>query len=163
LPEQRGLDAGIGLDGPLQIGSGLIDCRANVGVECADLCRLSFASIVALTAPQSAWPGHDDSLGAEHRDTVFEAGDGRSGRDIARNPCHEHLPDALTVFALSTFKSSPDKIIRPSAKRLLPSISRCSDASGLNEVCADAVCSRLKPAKATVAAPIRFNLAENAK
>jgi hypothetical protein len=153
----------LALTAPLQIGCGLIDCRANVGVERADLCRLSFSLDRGISRPAIGVAEHDDGLGAEHRDTVFEDGDGRSGRDIARNPCHEHLPDALTVFALSTFKSSPDKVIRPSAKRLLPSISRCSAASGLNEVCADAVCSRLKPAKATVAAPIRFKLAENAK
>jgi polyhydroxyalkanoate depolymerase len=51
----------------------------------------------------------------------------------------------------------------PSANHLLPSISRCRAASRLNEVNADAVCSRLKLAKATVAPPIRFSLADNAK
>jgi len=37
LAQQRGLDLGIGLDRRLEIRAGLVDGRANIGIERADL------------------------------------------------------------------------------------------------------------------------------
>jgi hypothetical protein len=41
---------------------------------------------------------HHNSLGAENRDAVFEAGDNCRGGDIAGNTRDEQMPDALIEY-----------------------------------------------------------------
>ena len=95
MPQQRRLDPGIGLDGRIEIGSGLIDSRPNVGVEGADLPGHCLCFDRGLYRTAIGVAQHHDRLGAEHRSAIFQTGDDRRGCDIAGHPRDKDVSETL--------------------------------------------------------------------